>query len=53
MSPFIGEAETTVAHRSGHAETGRGDLVRAQKLLYDLFEAGVFLGRYTVVAVYA
>ena len=46
----VGEAQAAVAHRAGHAEAGRGYLVRAQKLFYDLFQAGVFLGRKALVA---
>ena len=41
----VGQAQAAVAHRAGHAEAGRGHLVRAQKLLDDLFQAGVILGR--------
>ncbi len=47
----VGQAKTTVAHRARHAKTGRSHFVGGQKLFYDLFQAGVFLGRILLISV--
>ncbi len=46
----VGEAQAAVAHRAGHAEAGRSDLGRAEKLLDDLFQPGVVFGRKALIA---
>src|SRR5208282_5147254 len=46
----VGQAQAAVAHRAGHAEAGRMNLVRAQKLFDDLFQAGVVPGLNLLIA---
>ena len=46
----VGETQAPVAHRPGHAEAGGGDLVASQKLLDDVFQARIILGRKSLFA---